>query len=74
MLDIMSRRAIQYVIFDKLTSDPTDEQVESGARRYREAGCQGMVLFGGGSPMDCGKAIAARIARPGKSVKQLQGA
>lgn len=73
MLENMRRSAVEYEVFDALTSDPTDEQVEAGVKRYRETGCRGIVLFGGGSPMDCGKAIAARIARPGKSVKQLQG-
>ena len=32
-----------------------------------------MIAFGGGSPMDCAKGIGARIARPRKSVKKLQG-
>lgn len=88
MLDAMERAGIAYEVFDQLTADPTDEQVEKGVRRYyrlweQEKGASGesgascpqpgIVLFGGGSPMDCGKAIAARIARPNKTVAQLQG-
>lgn len=32
-----------------------------------------MIAFGGRTPIDCAKAIGARIARPRKSVKQTQG-
>ena len=73
MLARMDELGIAYEIFDSLTSDPADIQVSEGAELYRKSGAQGIVLFGGGSPMDCGKAIAACIARPGKSVSQLQG-
>ena len=64
---------IECEVFDRLTSDPTDAQVEEGVRLYNEKNAQGMILFGGGSPMDCGKAIAARIARPDRTIAELQG-
>ncbi|MGN0704772.1 MAG: iron-containing alcohol dehydrogenase [Lentihominibacter sp.] len=82
MLQRMKEAGIEYSVFDSLTSDPTDLQVEAGVRAYRQLtgdmSCSSdtgaaIVLFGGGSPMDCGKAIAARIARPDRSVAQLQG-
>lgn len=73
MLENMAREGIVYEVFDRLTADPTDAQVEEGVKLYKEIKAQGIVLFGGGSPMDCGKAIAARIARPSKQVRQLQG-
>ena len=78
MLEEMKREGIEYRVFDSITADPTDAQVEAGVSEYRQLVKTGhvtptIVLFGGGSPMDCGKAIAACIARPGKSVRQLQG-
>lgn len=73
MLEGMDKQGIEYKVFDSITSDPTDLQVEDGVRMYKEIDAQAIVLFGGGSPMDCGKAIAARIARPDKTVAQLQG-
>ena len=73
MLENMAHMGIMYQVFDRITPDPTDAQVEDGVKLYNQIDGQGIVLFGGGSPMDCGKAIAARIARPSKPVKKLQG-
>ena len=73
MLNRMEAEGVSYEIFDRLTADPTDKQVEEGVKLYMSSGAQGLVLFGGGSPMDCGKAVAACVARPGKQVAQLQG-
>ena len=71
MLEKLRANGIECEVFDRLTSDPTDAQVEEGVRLYNEK--QGIILFGGGSPMDCGKAIAARIARPDRTIAELQG-
>src|SRR4051812_16827997 len=40
---------------------------------YSELTCQGIVAFGGGSPMDCAKGVGARIAKPKKSLSQMKG-
>ena len=73
MLEKLRANGIECEVFDRLTSDPTDAQVEEGFRLYNEKNAQGIILFGGGSPMDCGKAIAARIARPDRTIAELQG-
>ena len=73
MLEKLRANGIECEVFDRLTSDPTDSQVEEGVRLYNEKNAQGIILFGGGSPMDCGKAIAARIARPDRTIAELQG-
>ena len=73
MLEKLRASGIECEVFDRLTSDPTDAQVEEGVRLYNEKNAQGIILFGGGSPMDCGKAIAARIARPDRTIAELQG-
>ena len=73
MLEKLRANGIECEVFDRLTSDPTDAQVEEGIRLYNEKNAQGIILFGGGSPMDCGKAIAARIARPDRTIAELQG-
>ena len=64
---------IEYVLFDGVDPNPTDLNVEEGVRLYKDNGCEAMVAFGGGSPMDCAKGIGARIARPKKSIAKLQG-
>ena len=64
---------IEYVLFDGVDPNPTDLNVEEGVKLYKDNGCEAMVAFGGGSPMDCAKGIGARIARPKKSIAKLQG-
>lgn len=73
MLEGFDQAGIRYTLlpFDK--PDPTSEDVERGYRVFRESGCRAIVALGGGSRIDCAKAIAARVARPGRSVAQLQG-
>jgi len=73
MLDALTRAGVQYACFSDLGPNPTSEDVENGFRMYRENGCKAVVAFGGGSPMDCAKAICAKVAHPRRSVAQLQG-
>ncbi len=40
---------------------------------YKEHGCQALIATGGGSAMDCAKAVGARVAYPGKTLNQLKG-
>ncbi len=45
-------------LFSKVKSNPTGENVNEGVKAYHEAGCNGVIAFGGGSALDAGKAIA----------------
>ena len=56
----------EYAVFDKITGEPTDSMIEAGVVAYREAGCDFCIGFGGGSPLDSAKAIAAMITSPGQ--------
>lgn len=69
----LRRNELVYHIFDEVSQNPTDVEVEHGVLVYKREKCSCIIAVGGGSPMDCAKAIGARIARPGKSVRQLQG-
>lgn len=73
LIKAMDEVDLEYEIFSNIQPNPTDENVEEGFHIYKEKNCEAIIAFGGGSPMDCGKAIAARNARPNKSVKKLQG-
>lgn len=64
---------LDYAVYDGVMPNPTVEQVEQGLAVYKEHKCDGILAFGGGSAMDCAKAIGARIARPKKSVNQMKG-
>ncbi len=71
--DAMKKENVDYVLYDKVEPNPSDINVEEGVALYIKEGCDCMVAFGGGSPMDCAKGIGARIARPKKTVSKLQG-
>ena len=73
MLDSLTEAGIRYVVKAFERSDPTTDDVEEGYKAYRDNGCKAIVAFGGGSRIDCAKAIAAKSAHPKKSVAQLQG-
>lgn len=72
-MEAMDEAGLSYTVFSHIQPNPTDENVEEGFRVFRESGCDAIVAFGGGSPMDCAKAIAAKNAHPKKTVRQLQG-
>lgn len=73
MLEALKEEQVDYVLFDGVEPNPTDINIEAGVSLYKQNHCKAMIAFGGGSPMDCAKAIGARIAKPHKSVAQLQG-
>ena len=65
--------AIAYTVFDEVTPNPTIFSVELARERYIRENCQGLIGFGGGSAIDCAKAVGARIARPNLSVPKMKG-
>ena len=46
-------------------ANPTEDDVLSGLAVFREAGCDGVVGLGGGSPIDAAKAIRLMATHPG---------
>jgi len=54
---VTARLKGQVTVFDRVTPDPTLELVAHGVMALQESGAGAVVAFGGGSPMDCAKAI-----------------
>ena len=73
MLEGFDENGIRYSLQCYDHPDPTSEDVEVGYQIYREQGCKAIVALGGGSRIDCAKAIAAKAVHPEKKVSQLQG-
>lgn len=73
MLEHLEHHNIGYAIYDKTVPNPTTDNVEEARTLYINEGCEAIIGFGGGSSMDCAKAIGARIARPKKSLSQMGG-
>lgn len=60
-------------VYDEVKSDPTVSQVEEMVRLYHDNQCDSIVAIGGGSNIDAAKAMAARIARPDRSLQRMAG-
>ena len=64
---------ISYSIYDKTVANPTTVNVKEAENLWYQSGCKAIIGFGGGSSMDCAKAVAARIAKPHQSLAQMKG-
>ena len=64
---------VQVTVYHDTSANPTTDDVEAALALYKASGCQGLIGFGGGSSMDCAKAVGARVARPDKSLSQMEG-
>ncbi len=71
--EMLERSGLQCAVYDGTRANPTVQNVEEARERYLAEGCQGIIAFGGGSSMDCAKAVGARIAYPRRSVNQMRG-
>lgn len=60
-------------VYSETSPNPTVFNVEAARQLYEEGKCEALIAFGGGSPIDCAKAVGARIAYPKRSVNQLKG-
>jgi len=69
----LENAGIQYAIYDKTVPNPTIDNIEEALKLYKENNCQGIIAFGGGSPMDCAKGVGARVANPHKTIPQMKG-
>ncbi len=69
----LNEEKIPYCIFDGVQPNPSIQNIEDGLSIYQDNNCNGIIAFGGGSPMDCAKMIGARASNPGKPVRKMQG-
>ncbi|MBR3604660.1 MAG: iron-containing alcohol dehydrogenase, partial [Candidatus Gastranaerophilales bacterium] len=64
---------INLIVFDGVVSNPTVENVEYARELYLKNNCKALIGFGGGSAIDCAKAVGARIAKPKQELKKMAG-
>lgn len=60
-LDILrevEKYVADYIIYDKVTSNPREYEVMEGAKIFQEHRCDIIIAIGGGSPIDCAKGIS----------------
>ena len=56
--DICAKAGIPVLVFDRVQPNPIDRNVTDGVDAFRAGGHDGVIAFGGGSALDCGKVIA----------------
>lgn len=66
-LTCMKNAGITHDIFDDIEPNPKDYDVDHGATKIHECKCDSIIAIGGGSPMDCAKAMAAVATLGGRT-------
>lgn len=69
----LSLAGVEHVLFDQVQANPLKSTAEEGARMARQEHCDFIVALGGGSVMDCVKAIALLATNPGDLWDYVQG-
>lgn len=69
----LSKSGLPYAMYDKVVANPTTDNVFEALDMFRNEGCDCLISFGGGSPIDCAKCVGALVARPKKHPDELQG-
>lgn len=71
--EVLKNNNIPLFIYDKTVPNPTTQNVEDALAIYKENNCDFIIGFGGGSSMDCAKALGVRLAYPKKTLRQKGG-
>jgi alcohol dehydrogenase class IV len=71
LLESLAAHEVETVPFP-ITGEPTTDLVREGVQRARDAGCDMVIGFGGGSALDTGKAIAALLTNTGDLLDYLE--
>lgn len=69
----LAEQDIGYTVYDEVVPNPTISNAETARERYLQNNCQALIGFGGGSAIDCAKAVGARIAKPNTPISKMEG-
>ncbi|MHC4608370.1 MAG: iron-containing alcohol dehydrogenase [Planctomycetota bacterium] len=67
ILGSLEREGVRFEVFDAVEPNPKDRDVAAGAEAAKNLGAKCVVAVGGGSPIDCAKAICAVLSHGGKA-------
>jgi alcohol dehydrogenase class IV len=71
LLEHLSKNGVTFHIFH-VSKEPTLDLVQRGVTKAKNAGCDFVIGFGGGSAVDAGKAIAALASNPDEVIAYLE--
>lgn len=73
LLDGLRGVGVACSVYDKTVPNPTTDTVEEALTLYKAGNCQAIIGIGGGSSLDCAKAVGVRAVLPSKPLSKLGG-
>ena len=67
----LTTAGIKYELYNRVTSNPTDTQVDEAVAMGKAFGAQAVIGIGGGSPIDAAKSAAILLKYPAKTAREL---
>ena len=64
---------IPFDVYSGVEANPKDVNCEEGARIARAFGADSLIAVGGGSPIDCAKAVGVLLAHDAEKIKPYEG-
>lgn len=71
--NLLAASGLPYIIFDGVEPNPKDVNAEAGARLARDFNADALLAVGGGSPIDCAKAIGVLLGHQAEKIKPYEG-
>jgi alcohol dehydrogenase class IV len=68
----LDAEGIRHTVYSQVSPNPRDFEVMKGAELYERAGCNAIVVVGGGSPIDCAKGIGMVVSNK-KNILAFEG-
>ncbi|HKJ36490.1 MAG TPA: iron-containing alcohol dehydrogenase [Solirubrobacterales bacterium] len=68
----LEQQGLEVTVHDQISPNPTEAQIRAGIEAGKRIDCEAVVAFGGGSPMDAAKVIAAGQTNK-KDVADMEG-
>lgn len=69
--DAFKKSNIDYLLYNKVTPNPTVDEVDDAAKLGREFGAQAVIGIGGGSPIDASKSTAILLSYTDKTARDI---
>jgi alcohol dehydrogenase len=73
LIQLLTKYGKKITVYDKTLTNPTIDNIEEAYAIFLHKQCQAFIVLGGGSPIDCAKAVAARFVQPKKSLSMMKG-
>lgn len=70
--DVLEESGLKYSVFSDVNPNPTVKNVRNAFAQYQAEQCDFVLTIGGGSPQDCGKAVAILAKNDGDLLEYIR--